>query len=154
MSQAGLIDAAKANPDIPTSFITDSGTAVASSNEIEILGAGTASTAGSGNTITVTSSAGFSVNLTNVTSTPYVVLSTDEYLSVNMSTVKTIQLPDSPSTGRFFAIKDRTGQATSNNMTITTVGGVVEIDGSTTYVINQDYGSVLLMFNGTSYEVF
>lgn len=154
MSQGGLIDAAAANPAIPTSFLTDSGIAVASSNEIEIIGSGGASTSGSGNTITVTASGGGTLSLTMVSSTPYAVQASDVYLSVDTSVPRTIQLPDSSTSGKYFVIKDRTGQATSNNMTITTVGGIVEIDGSTTYTMNQNYGSASFVWNGTSYEVF
>lgn len=61
MSQAGISDFENSNPQIPTSFVTDSGTAIPLSNVLEILGdtvnAGTnatpAFTTGSGNTVTV-----------------------------------------------------------------------------------------------------
>lgn len=38
MSQAGILDVESANPQIPTSFITDDGTAIPILNEIELLG--------------------------------------------------------------------------------------------------------------------
>jgi len=94
------------------------------------------------------------VALTSVTTTPYTVLTTDYYLSVATGTAKTIRLPNAPSTGRVFVIKDTTGSANSNNITVTTVGGVVTIDGSTSYTVNLAYGSLQLVFNGTSYEVY
>lgn len=54
MSQAGVLSLASSSPTIPTSFVTDSGTAVPISNILEILGAAGTTTAGSGNTVTVT----------------------------------------------------------------------------------------------------
>lgn len=94
------------------------------------------------------------ISITAVSTSPYVVLNTDYYLSVNTGSARTINLPNAPSTGRGFVIKDTSGTANTNNITVTTVGGVVTIDGSTSYVINQSYGAINLIFNGTSYEVY
>lgn len=94
------------------------------------------------------------VNLTPVSTTPYVASATDYFLSVDTSVAITIQMPNAPSTGRVFVIKDATNNASVNNITVTTVGGVVLIDGSASYVMNQNYGSASFIFNGTSYEVF
>ena len=94
------------------------------------------------------------ITITAVSSSPYVVLTTDYYLSVNTSSARTIQLPNAPATGRIFVIKDTSGTANTNNITVTTVGGAVNIDGATSYVITQAYGSIQLAFNGTSYEVY
>lgn len=98
--------------------------------------------------------AGFAANYTNVTTTPYVVTATDFYLSVNTSIGITIQLPDAPTANRLFVIKDRIGNAGTNNITVTTVSGVDLIDGSTSYVMASNYQSIQLLFNGTSYEVY
>lgn len=54
MSQAGILDIESANPQIPTSFTTDSGTAIPLVNNLEILGGDGITTSGSGKTITVT----------------------------------------------------------------------------------------------------
>jgi hypothetical protein len=60
VSQAGLVDIESSHPQIPTAFVTDSGTAVPIANVIEILGTTVAAhnipleTTGSGNTVTVT----------------------------------------------------------------------------------------------------
>jgi hypothetical protein len=59
MSQAGIVDVENAHPQIPTSFVTNSGTAVPIANVLEILGTVVAAqnipleTTGSGNTVTV-----------------------------------------------------------------------------------------------------
>ena len=66
---------------------------------------------------------------------------------------KTVQLPNAPSTGRIFVVKDSTGSAATNNITVTTVGGAVNIDGATTFVMNAAYESITVVFDGTSYLV-
>ena len=66
MSQAGLIDIEGANPQIPTSFVTDSGTAVPLFNVLEILGGANITTSASGNTITISSTLGQAVESINV----------------------------------------------------------------------------------------
>lgn len=116
------------------------------------MGGSGATTSGAGNTITITASQ--TVNVTSVTSSPYVVLPTDYYLSVSTASSKTIQLPNAPSTGRFIIVTDSTGNAALNNISVTTVGGVVNIDGNPIYTINIGYGSAQFIFNGVSYEVF
>ena len=89
------------------------------------------------------------------TDSDYTVLSTDYYMScdVNAGTL-TIDLPDAPTTGRIFVIKDSGGDASSNNITVTTDGGVVTIDGGTSFVMNTDYESISVVFNGTAYEIW
>lgn len=107
--------------------------------------------------ITINANAGGILDITSLdnTDSPYVVLATDEYLSCDVSLgVLTIRLPDAPTTGRVIYIKDSSGNANSNNISVTTVGGVVTIDGVTTYTMNQNYQSISVIFNGSSYEVF
>ena len=102
---------------------------------------------------------GFNFNITNVSTTPFdVVYLTDYYLSVDTSSLAiTIRLPDltNPS-GGVFVIKDATGNASVNNITVTTSGGTVLIDGSTAYTMNTNYQSVNVIYNGTTtaYEVW
>lgn len=89
------------------------------------------------------------------TDSPYTVLLSDYYMSCDTTSgVLTVNLPNAPTTGTVFIVKDSAGTADTNNITITTVGGVVTIDGATTYVMNTEYESASLVFNGTSYEVF
>lgn len=92
---------------------------------------------------------------TNVHTSPYVVLTTDFYLSVDTSTIAiTVQLPNAPATGRIFNIKDRTGNAATHNITVTTVGGAINIDAAVTFVMNTAYEAINVIFNGSTYEVF
>lgn len=117
-------------------------------------GTGISITNGAGS-ITISSSGTTTLNYTNVNTTPYVVLTTDEYLGVDCSVVPiTIQLPNAPSTGRVFIIKDRTGSSATNNITVTTVGGAVLIDGATTFVMNTALESVNVLFDGTTYQIY
>lgn len=102
---------------------------------------------GSGTTVTVTS--------VNNAASPYTVLSTDYFLSCDVTAgVITVRLPNAPATGRVFIIKDLVGLAATSNITITTVGGAVNIDGATSYVMNTAYQSANVVFNGTSYMVY
>lgn len=97
------------------------------------------------------------VSFTNITnaSTPYTALSTDYYISCDVTAgVITVRLPNAPTTGRTFVIKDKVGLAATSNITITTVGGIITIDGATTFVMNTAYQSANLIFNGTNYEIW
>jgi len=97
----------------------------------------------------------FTITELNHASSTYVVLSTDYFLSCDTSGgVLQINLPNAPATGRPFVIKDKTGSAAASNITVTTVGGTVTIDGATTFVMNANYQSINLTFNGTVYEVY
>ena len=107
-------------------------------------------------TITISANSGGDIAITSIndTDSPYTVLTTDEYLSCDVSGgVLTIQLEDAPSAGRMVYIKDLIGNAATNNISVTTVGGAVTIDGVTTYTMNTDFQGILVVFNGTSYEV-
>ena len=91
----------------------------------------------------------------NHAASPYTVLATDEFLAANVTAgVITIKLPNAPTTGRVIYIKDSNGLAATSNISITTVGGTVTIDGQTTYTMNINYQSLSLIFDGTNYEVF
>ena len=91
----------------------------------------------------------------NHASSPYTVLSTDYYISADVTAgVITVLLPNAPTTGRVFVIKDKVGLAATSNITVTTVGGAVTIDGSTSFIMNAAYESVSVIFNGSNYEVW
>lgn len=94
------------------------------------------------------------VTVTNATS-PYTVLADDNYISANVTAgTVTIRLPNAPTIGRVFTIKDKVGLSATNNITVTTVGGTVTIDGATSFVMNTAYEAISVIFNGLTYEVW
>jgi hypothetical protein len=110
--------------------------------------AGNTTIASSGTTtLTVTS--------VNFAASPYTVLSTDQFIAVQSSGgAITIRLPNAPGTGRTYIIKDANGAAATSNISITTVGGTITIDGQTTYTLVSNYGSISVIYDGANYEVF
>ena len=111
----------------------------------------------SANTITISGSGTTSLTVTpvNNAASPYTVLATDSFLAVNTSGgAVTIRLPNAPATGTVFYVKDSNGTAAASNITVTTVGGAVNIDGATSFVMNTAYESINVVFDGTAYEVF
>lgn len=95
------------------------------------------------------------ITTVNHAASPYTVLSTDEFLAVNTSGgVVTIDLPNTTTTGRVITVKDSNGTSNTSNISITTPGGTVTIDGQTTYTISTNYQSITVVFDGTNYEVF
>ena len=126
---------------------------------ISTLTAGTNITITNGaGSITIDSTGGTAnLNVTFLTtaSSPYTVLADDQYLSCDVGGgTLTIEMPNAPATGRVITVKDSMADAASNNITVTTVGGSVLIDGSTTRVISTDFEALQFIFNGTAYEVF
>lgn len=96
----------------------------------------------------------YSYKPVNSAASPYTVLVTDQYIGVDSSGgAVTILLPDAPTIGQYWTIKDATGSAATHNITISTVSGTVPIDAIFNLVLSQNYGSVTLTFNGTGYEV-
>jgi len=144
--------------NIPTSFVTDSGTVIPAANIVNVNGsAGLTVTANpnlSNNMLfTLTEVAPSYVNV--VGPQTYVVTATDYFISCDSTLgAITIQLPNAPTTYDQFIVKDRTGTAPTNNITVTTVGGAVLIDGATTQVFTDPYESLEMLFNGASFETF
>ena len=160
MSQAGINSLAILPPGTGIVTITgNTGGAVGPdiSNNINVVGDNTTiKIAGNPGTNTLTvSSTGIFYQYVNVNTTPYTVLTDDIYISVDSSTIPiTILLPNSALLGSPYIVKDRTGNAAVNNITITTVGGVVDIDGSTTFVMDNDFQATSILGNGTNYELY
>lgn len=63
----------------------------------------------------------------------------------------TVNLPGSPTTGLTFLIKDCTGHAGSNNITVTPATG--NIDGSGTFVMNTNYQSIAVTYTGSQWSI-
>ncbi len=67
---------------------------------------------------------------------------------VSTAAARSLTLP-APSTNLFIVVKDSTGSAVANNITINPASGV--IDGAATAVIVLAYGKVTIVSNGTDY---
>jgi hypothetical protein len=91
------------------------------------------------------------VTVTDVTTPTYTALSTDYMLCVDTSTnAVTITLPTGI-LGTVYMVKDCSGDADTNNITIVGTGGQL-VDGSSA-TINSPYGSIQLIFNGTDWSI-
>jgi hypothetical protein len=105
--------------------------------------------------VTITNFTPFAYTQINHASSPYTVLATDYYISADPTAgTISILLPNAPTLYRRFVIKDRTGTASTNNISVTTVGGAVTIDGQTTYTLAGNYSAIELLWNGTTYEIY
>ncbi len=135
----------------------NSGGAVGPSlGNINIVGSGDITVTGNPGTSTLTISGGADQDYTIVSTstTPYVALSTDQVIAMNSTGgSKTVQLPNAPITGKWYIVKDSAGTAVANNITVTTVGGVVLIDAAATFVMNSAYESGTFVFDGTKYLI-
>lgn len=137
MSQGGIIgDDGSINPQIPTSFVTDSGVAVPLANVLEVLGdlvaAGTnpVSTSGSGNTVTVNIQTAQAIASTDADNVGLAAFSSSQF-NVDANGFVTL---DNPFVG--LTITGDTGgpispSANNWNLKGTTVGGSgIQVDGS------------------------
>lgn len=107
------------------------------------------------NPIVSESQAQLLTNYSVANASPYVVTTTDFYITVDTSTIPiTIQLPNAPTIYRRFVIKDSAGNASVQNVTVTTVGGVLNIDAAPTFVMNTNYEAMELVYDGFGYQVF
>jgi hypothetical protein len=82
---------------------------------------------------------------------PYTTLTTDFMILVDSSTARTITPLAAPVTGTMYIIKDSVGSAASNNITITPSGQ--NIDGAASALINTNYGSMSIVYNGTEWSI-
>lgn len=88
--------------------------------------------------------------------TDYNVLNTDYYIGItSTAAARTMTLPalgaTGPKLGQTFVFKDESGGAATNNITISPTGAT--IDGAASAVINVNYGSLKICFDGTNYFI-
>lgn len=84
------------------------------------------------------------------TSTPVTVVSTDYLVITNMSSASAVAVTLPTGVAKqIFVVVDGKGDAASNNITIAGTGGQ-QINGSASYVINNNKGAVALQFDSTS----
>jgi hypothetical protein len=96
---------------------------------------------------------GLVLGLSTVTSGgSYSVLSTDVVVNVKktIGSATTINLPSSPVNGRMIIVKDGKGDAATNNITVTPASG--NVDGSATFVINNNRQSNIFIYDSTAGE--
>jgi len=97
-------------------------------------------------------SKGIRRNVTTVSGSTYTALATDDIIAADpTSNTIAITLPSSPTTGDTLVIKDITGQANTNNITITPASG--NIDGASNFVIDMNYASITVVFTGAQWSV-
>jgi hypothetical protein len=76
---------------------------------------------------------------------------TEEYfLGVIVDSSCTITLP-AGTLGKVFIVKDSVGDASTNNITVQATGST--IDGEPTYVLDSDWASIGLIYNGIEWNV-
>ena len=92
------------------------------------------------------------VSVTNVSTTTYTALPNDYFLCVDTAThATTITLPLGI-LGTVYIIKDCSGDALTNPITIQGTSGQ-PIDGSATATINTNFGSIQVVFNGIEWSI-
>lgn len=110
-------------------------------NDNDIINVGSGSIGGNPSPVTVT----------NVTTPTYTALATDYFLCVDTATDPvTITLPTGI-LGTVYIIKDCSGDASTNVITIQGTGGQLVDDSVAT--VNAPYGSIQVIFNGVDWSI-
>ena len=79
----------------------------------------------------------------------HTVLPRETYIGVtNTDSARTITLPERMVDGDQIVVKDESGLAGTNNITVTRGGSADLIDGATTSVISANYGSLRIQYDG------
>jgi hypothetical protein len=120
------------------------------------IGAGTATglvTIGSGsNAVKVSSAMQDAVSVVTASGNITVSATAARHICANLSTPAAIavNLPASPSLGLIYSVDDCAGNAATYNLTVTPAAG--SIDGSSTYVISNNYGSWSGYYTGSRWK--
>lgn len=102
------------------------------------------------------------VKVKSVTATPYTARLVDRVIQVNVASATTINMPATnsgnalavprPGAGAIVTIKDVSGAAATNTITINAAAGE-SIDGASSKTINTNYGFITLLSTGTGWNV-
>ncbi len=89
-------------------------------------------------------------------SNDYAATFNDYYIGViSTAAPRTITLPvTSIIKNQVFIIKDESGGAATNNISVVVAGGTKTIDGLTSYPININYGSISVVYDGTNFFTY
>jgi hypothetical protein len=98
---------------------------------------------------------GIRTNRTAVSTTPYAVLAADFILGVDTTAAITINLMSAATVGagKILIVKDETGNATAENITIAAAGAET-IDGAGSITIAADRGYRALYSDGTNWQIW
>jgi hypothetical protein len=90
----------------------------------------------------------------SVTASSYAVLTTDTYIGINFAGGVSIALPSGASVvqGKFLVLKDESGAAGINNITVNANGGDT-IDGQSSFTLALNYGSITLLWNTNHWSI-
>lgn len=139
---------------------TGDATGTASGNSIALTLASSGVTAGTYNSVVVNTkgivtSGSFTSNVPTrraVTAATYTVAAGDTYIGVNFAGAVNITIPLGSTEGRTLTIKDESGAAFTNNITITATSTDV-IDGAATTVLNVNNESLTLYYSGSKFWI-
>jgi hypothetical protein len=132
MSQSGILSVAGNDPQIPTSFITDDGTAIPIANDIEILGTYTVAqaipvrTTGSGNVVTVEVQTANTTAATDVTQ-----IGLASFNSANFTVDANGFVSLSGGTAGIDSLGVQSTSGTGTDPVLPTAGGQIEFEGGT-----------------------
>jgi hypothetical protein len=159
MSQAGALSGSEVGPDVPTSFVTDNGTAVASLGVINIFGGSGSTTSGSGNTITINvSGSSFTWNVVTSAMNPITLVAENGYICKGAAPVDFILPPASTigqtyrivGYGNLWTVAQNAGQSITIGNQTTTVG----VFGGLTATMISDAIELLCVTNNSEfYEI-
>ena len=89
------------------------------------------------------------INYRKITSVTATLLVDDLFIDVNVSNAVTLTLPPSPPIGTNYIIKDSSGNASTNNITVSAnTGNTIQGAGSVT--ITADFATLRIIYDGTS----
>lgn len=94
---------------------------------------------------------GRSYKVTTPGAYPYTALKTDYVILVDTSTTRTINLIATKDNNPVYIIKDNTGSAFTNNITVS--GNGSNIDGAASVAMNINYQSLTVVWNGTQWNI-